>query len=56
MLLDHAAVSKRRELIWDGSGTDGSLLPSGLYVLYLEALNAREGVLVTAKEAVGIVR
>ena len=56
MLQDHAAVPERRELIWDGSGSDGSPLPSGLYVLYLEAINAREGVLVTAKKAVGIVR
>jgi hypothetical protein len=56
VLLDHAAVPERHELIWDGSGADGALLPSGLYVLYLEAMGARQGVLVTAKKAVGIVR
>ena len=46
----------RTEFIWDGKGPDGDLLPSGLYVLLLEAVNAREGVLVEAKAAVGIVR
>jgi hypothetical protein len=56
VLLDQAAVANRHELIWDGTGTDGLPLSSGLYVLCLEALNAREGVLVNAKVAVGIVR
>jgi flagellar hook assembly protein FlgD len=56
VLLDHEHVASRHELLWDGTGLDGSPLPSGLYVVCLEALNAREGVLVTAKCAVGIVR
>jgi hypothetical protein len=55
-LLDREAVASRRELIWDGAGDDGSPLPSGLYVLFLEAISAREGVLVEAKAAVAIVR
>lgn len=56
ILLDHEATSSKSELIWDGAGSDGSLLPSGLYVVYLEAMDARSGVYVTAKTAVGIVR
>jgi len=55
-LLDREAVASRSELIWDGRDTDGAPLPSGLYVLFLEAINAREGVLVEAKSAVAIVR
>jgi hypothetical protein len=56
VLADHAALSSETELLWDGSASDGSPLPSGLYVVYLEAIDARAGVFVTAKTAVGIVR
>jgi len=55
-LLDREAVASRSEIIWDGAGTDGAPLPSGLYVLFLEAISSREGVLVEAKAAVAIVR
>ena len=55
-LLDREAVASRSELIWDGTGADGEPLPTGLYVLLLEAISAREGVLVEAKAAVAIVR
>jgi len=56
LLADHARVSGTTEILWDGRGLDGEPLPAGLYVLALEAINAREGVFVRAKEAVGIVR
>lgn len=55
-LLDREAVASRSDLIWDGAGADGEPLPSGLYVLLLEAISAREGVLVEAKAAVALVR
>lgn len=56
LLADHTEVSGTTEILWDGKGADGEPLPGGLYLLYLEAVNAREGVFVRAKEAVGIVR
>jgi hypothetical protein len=56
VLADHAALSSETELLWDGAASDGSPLPSGLYIVYLEAIDARAGVFVTAKTAVGIVR
>lgn len=56
LLADHRQVSQTSEILWDGTGEDGERLPGGLYILYLEAINAREGVFVRAKEAVGIVR
>jgi len=56
LLADHVAVPSSSELIWDGTGTDGELLPSGLYIIYLEAIDARAGVFATAKTAVGLVR
>lgn len=56
MLLDREPVPARSELIWDGRDAGGELLPSGLYVLFLEAISARQGVLVEAKAAVAIVR
>lgn len=55
-LLDREAVPSTREIIWDGSGEDGQPLPSGLYVLFLEAISAREGALVEAKAAVAVAR
>jgi flagellar hook assembly protein FlgD len=56
VLLDHAHVASRHEVLWDGTGLDGAPLPSGLYIICLEALSARDGVLVTAKTVVGVVR
>jgi hypothetical protein len=56
LLTDHSAFSSTGELLWDGKDTEGDTLPSGLYIVYLEAIDARAGVFVTAKTAVGIVR
>jgi hypothetical protein len=56
VLMDHEAVASRGELLWDGSDADGNTLPSGLYIISLEAIDARAGVLATARTAVGIVR
>ncbi|MBD3368675.1 MAG: hypothetical protein GF405_10980 [Candidatus Eisenbacteria bacterium] len=54
-LLDHEQVASRHEVVWDGLTADGPL-PPGLYVLYLEAIDARAGVLSRAKALVGIAR
>ena len=56
VLADHVALSSESEFLWDGAGSDGAPLPSGLYIIYLEAIDARAGIFVTAKTAVGIVR
>lgn len=56
VLADHVALPSESELLWDGTGSDGAPLPSGLYVVYLEAIDARAGIFVTARTAVGIVR
>jgi len=56
VLADHTALSSESEFLWDGTGSDGAPLPSGLYIIYLEAIDARAGIFVTAKTAVGIVR
>ncbi|MFH1502375.1 MAG: lamin tail domain-containing protein [Candidatus Eisenbacteria bacterium] len=55
-LVDHDATPSRGEVLWDGRGSAGEPLPSGLYVVRLEAIDARRGVLVDEKEAVGLVR
>jgi hypothetical protein len=54
-LLDHRQVASRHELVWDGS-LAGAPLPPGLYILALEAIDARAGVLTRAEAAVGIAR
>ena len=56
ILRDHDLVASTTELVWDGSGVDGAILPAGIYVACLEAIDARAGILVTAKTAVGLVR
>ncbi len=56
VLRDHDLVASSTELIWDGGGEDGAILPAGIYVACLEAIDARAGILVTAKTAVGLVR
>lgn len=56
VLMDHAAVASEGEFLWDGRDDGGELLPSGLYVVHLEAINSRAGVFVSDKTAVGIVR
>ncbi len=55
VLLDHVRIAGTGQLVWDGTDSSGVLLPTGLYVLRLEAINARAGVLVGAKAAVAIV-
>lgn len=55
-LADHEASASRAEIIWDGLDASGSPLPSGLYVVRLEAIDARKGVLVDEKSALGLVR
>jgi len=56
VLEDLVATSGRHELIWNGEDDNGLVLPSGLYVLLLEAIDARAGVIVRAKAAVALVR
>jgi len=56
VLADHTALSSESEFLWDGAASDGAPLPTGLYIIYLEAIDARAGLFVTAKTAVAIVR
>jgi len=56
VLRDHDLVAATTELVWDGRDDTGELLPAGIYVACLEAIDARAGMLVTAKTAVGLVR
>jgi hypothetical protein len=56
LLLDHVGVAGRGEFIWDGTGADGAALPTGLYVLLLEAIDAPRGEMISAKTCVAIVR
>jgi flagellar hook assembly protein FlgD len=51
-LLDADPTGSERALVWDGRDDDGARLPMGIYIVYLEALNARKGVLCREKKAV----
>ena len=39
-------------VIWDGKNDDGHVARIGIYIVYLEALNASKGVIVSHKETV----
>jgi hypothetical protein len=55
-LADHVPASSRGELLWSGESDDGSVLPAGLYVVRLEAIDARKGVLIDERRALGLIR
>ena len=55
-LLDADPTGSERALVWDGRDDDGARLPMGIYIVYLEALNARKGVLCREKKAVVLAR
>ena len=56
VLADHSASPSEGEFLWDGTDDGGMLLPSGMYVVRLEAIAPREGVLVDEKMALGLLR
>jgi hypothetical protein len=55
-LLDADPTGSERALVWDGRDDDGTRLPMGIYIVYLEALNARKGILCREKKAVVLAR
>jgi len=55
-LLDADPTGSERTVVWDGRDDDGVRLPMGIYVVYLEALNARKGILCREKKAVVLAR
>ena len=55
-LLDAALSGSTRSKIWDGRNDDGVRLRMGIYIIYLEALNAREGVIYRVKKPVVLAR
>jgi len=52
MLFNNEPSGASRSVVWDGKGDDGQPLRVGIYIVYLEALNARQGVLKTLKKTV----
>lgn len=53
-LLNNAPSGSHRELIWDGRKPNGESLPIGIYILFLKALNQKQGVVRTIKKTVVI--
>ena len=53
-LLNNAPSGSHRELIWDGRKSNGESLPIGIYILFLKALNQKQGVVRTIKKTVVI--
>jgi len=53
-LLNNAPSGSHRKLIWDGRKSNGESLPIGIYILFLKALNQKQGVVRTIKKTVVI--
>lgn len=51
-LLNNAPSGATYQLIWDGVGDDGETLRMGIYILFLQALNERQGIVQEAKTTV----
>ncbi len=54
--LDADPPGSERARVWDGRDDDGARLPMGIYIVYLEALNAKKGILCREKKAVVLAR
>lgn len=55
-LLDADPTGSERDVVWNGRDDEGARLPMGIYIVYLEALNAGKGVLCREKKAVVLAR
>ena len=55
-LLNCAPSGSHREIFWNGKGNNGETLRMGIYILFLEALNSRKGVIVQLKKPVVLAR
>ncbi len=51
-LLNNQPAAGHGEVIWDGTHGDGITARIGMYIIYLEAINAQNGVIETAKRTV----
>jgi hypothetical protein len=51
-LLNAAPSGSHREVIWDGRKNDGERASMGVYIMFLEALNQRMGVIKQVKNTV----
>ncbi len=51
-LLNNAPTGATYELIWNGIGDSGETLRMGIYILFLQALNERQGIVQEAKTTV----
>ncbi len=55
-LLNNHATGSRFEVIWNGRDEQGQLVRTGLYIVFLHAIRAEQGVLVSAKTTVVLAR
>jgi flagellar hook assembly protein FlgD len=51
-LLNNRPSAGHGEVIWDGTHNDGAKARIGMYIIYLEAINAQNGVIETSKRTV----
>jgi hypothetical protein len=55
-LLDDRAAGRSGRLAWDGMDERGDPVPTGIYVLYLQAVDTGAGSVVEAKGTVRVAR
>ena len=56
LLLDVERTGSQGSVVWDGRDDHGDRLPMGIYVIYLEALNAEQGVIYREKHTAVLAR
>lgn len=56
VLLDADLTGSERSVVWDGRDDHGDRLPMGIYVAYLEGLNAEKGVIYREKRTAVLAR
>jgi hypothetical protein len=55
-LIDGELVASRGNVIWDGTKADGRVVPSGIYILYLEASDAESAQIFAEKGTIVVGR
>lgn len=48
-IIDNELIGLEGKIEWDGTTVSGSFIPTGLYVIYIQAVNTREGDIITQK-------
>jgi hypothetical protein len=55
-LLNNAPVGAFHQVVWNGRNAANQMMPTGIYIIYLQAIQASGGVLVEARTTLVLAR